>query len=187
MSYLPQNDSDYSCMRAIEVVLLGRLSQLGRKVRQEDLDIVLGIMKSLNIEDLAMRKINELSGGQRKLVYIAQTLVGKPQVLLMDEPANSLDLQKQLELCQLLRKLVIKNNINLLVVLHDLNLAARYADQVVVFNEKGTIYGSGPVKEVFTEKMLLDVYGVRAHLVTDETGIPVVSPIASVRLNQVVG
>lgn len=180
ISYLTQEEPDACSLRAVEVVLLGRLPDLGRRVKQEDMNLVLETMRTLNIEDLAMRKLHELSGGQRKLVYIAQALVRRPRLLLMDEPANSLDLQKQLELCHYLRAAVEGGGMSLLVVLHDLNLAARYADFVAVFQDGGILYASGPPGEVYTQRMLLDVYGIHG-LITSDSGVPVVSPIRSIR------
>lgn len=181
MSYLPQMDVDLSTLTVLEMVILGRLPELGHKVRDEDLRIVMDTLRSLNIDHLAPRSFSELSGGQKKLVFIAQTLVRNPQVLLLDEPVNSLDLQKQLELCQLLQKIVAEQNVDLIVVLHDINLAARYAQHIVVVDEKGALYGSGEPRAVITASMLKEVYGVIANITYDEKGVPILSPVRSVR------
>lgn len=105
MSYLPQMDLDSSNLTVLEMVLLGRLPDLNTKVSDEDLNVVMETLISLNIYDLANRIFTQLSGGQKKLVFIAQTLVRYPKLLLLDEPTNSLDLQKQLELCYLLKEI----------------------------------------------------------------------------------
>ncbi|SHN69890.1 ABC transporter ATP-binding protein [Desulfitobacterium chlororespirans] len=181
MSYLPQMDVELSTLTVLEMVILGRLPELGYKVADEDLSIVMDTLRSLNIDYLASRNFSELSGGQKKLVFIAQTLVRNPQVLLLDEPVNSLDLQKQLELCQLLQKIVAEQNVDLIVVLHDINLAARYAQHIVVVDEKGALYSSGEPRAVITASMLKEVYGVIANITYDENGVPILSPVCSVR------
>lgn len=181
MSYLPQMDVDISTLTVLEMVILGRLPELGYKISDEDLNIVMDTLESLNIAALATRNFSELSGGQKKLVFIAQTLVRKPKLIMLDEPVNSLDLQKQLELCQLLQKIVDKQNVDIIVVLHDINLAARYARHIVVMTENGSLYSTGRPDEVITSRMLEEVYGVIANVTYDEKGIPIVSPVCSVR------
>lgn len=181
MSYLPQMDTNLSSLTVLEMVLLGRLPDLRRKVSDEDLNIVLNTMKSLSIDDLASRSFNQLSGGQQKLVFIAQTLVRNPELMILDEPTNSLDLQRQLELCQLLKDIVSEKGLDLIVILHDINLAARYADHIVVINDNGDFYDSGKPKEVITSDMLHDVYGVIGEVSIDGDNIPIISPKKSIR------
>ncbi|MEA4893618.1 MAG: ABC transporter ATP-binding protein [Peptococcaceae bacterium] len=181
LSYLPQIEAQPENLRVLETVLLGRLPELGHTVEDEDLDIVMEMLQRLHIDGLALRKTGELSGGQQKLVHIAQTLVRRPKLILMDEPFGSLDLQKQLELCQMMKELTGNGGPDLVTVLHDINLAARYAAHIAVLDEKGRLYSFGAPREVITEQMLRDVYGVRAHLSYDGENVPVVSPVASIR------
>lgn len=181
ISYLPQMDVDLSTLTVLEMVILGRLPELGHKVSDDDLNIVMDTLESLNIAPLAARSFSELSGGQKKLVFIAQTLVRNPKLILLDEPVNSLDLQKQLELCQLLQKIVRKQDVDIIIVLHDINLAARYAQHIVVIDGAGSVYSSGEPREVITSDMLREVYGVTANVSYDEKGIPIISPICSIR------
>ncbi len=181
MSYLPQVESNLSTLRVLEVVLLGRILQLGNRVKDEDLDIVMDTLELLNITTLAERRISALSGGQQKMVSIAQTLVRKPKLILMDEPTNFLDLQKQLELCQLLKEIVRHREIDIVLALHDLNLAARYADHIVALDHRGAVFSEGNPRAVITGEMLYSVYGVNAHIAYDEKDIPVISPIDSIR------
>lgn len=182
MSYLPQMDINISSLTVLEMVLLGRLPDLGRKISDEDLNLVMETLSALNIEDLAPRKFSELSGGQKKLVFIAQTLVRQPRLIILDEPTNSLDLQKQLELCQLLQRIVSERGVDLIVILHDINLAARYADHIVIINDDGSYYSCGAPKDVITSKMLHDVYGVIGDVSLDSDDIPVISPKRSIRV-----
>lgn len=181
MAYLPQMEIHEISLTVFEMVLLGRLPRLGWRVGPEDLEVVMATLRLLHISQLAERKVNELSGGQQKLVSVAQTLVRHPRVILMDEPTSSLDLQKQLELCAVIQSLISSEQITFIVILHDLNLAARFADYIVVMDAGGGIYDCGAPQKVITEKMFFDVYGVKARVAHDRDGIPVISPVCSVR------
>ena len=160
ISYLPQMDLNVSPLTVLEMVLLGRLPELHQKISDEDIKAVTEILKALNIEDLITKKFSELSGGQKKMVFIAQTLVRNPKLVLLDEPTNSLDLQKQLELCQFLQNFIELKKVDIVTVLHDINLAIRYADYIVILTNDGKLYDSGEARKVITEKMLREVYGV---------------------------
>ena len=181
MSYLPQMDIDASMLTVMEMVLLGRLPELGYKVSDHDLNVVARTLEELNIASLAKRNFTELSGGQKKLVFIAQTLVREPRLILLDEPVNSLDLQKQLELCQLLQRIVQEQSVDIIVVMHDINLAVRYARNVVIIDQNGSPHSAGEPSEVVTAEMLREVYGVIADVTHDANGVPVVSPLKSIR------
>ena len=181
MSYLPQMDIATSSLTVFEMVLLGRLPDLGHKVKDSDIYSVERTLKTLNISNLAARSFSELSGGQKKIVFIAQTLVRGPRILLLDEPVNSLDLQKQLELCYLLRDIISKENISVVAVLHDINLAARFAHHIVVLDSNGSLFGLGTPREMITVEMLKDVYGVVVSVSYDEGETPSISAKRSVR------
>lgn len=180
MSYLPQMDVEISTLTVLEMVILGRLPDLGHKITDEDLNMVMETLKSFNIDSLATRNFSELSGGQKKLVFIAQTLVRKPKLILLDEPVNSLDLQKQLELCQILQKIIKNQKVDIVVVIHDINLAVRYGQHIVVLDNQGGLYSAGKPEEVVTCQMLEEVYGVVADLSYDARGKPMISPVCSV-------
>ncbi|WP_022818740.1 ABC transporter ATP-binding protein [Fusobacterium russii] len=181
MSYLPQMDLNSSQLTVLEMVLLGRLPSLKARISDEDLNIVMNTLISLNIDHLASNIFTNLSGGQKKLVFIAQTLVRYPKIILLDEPTNSLDLQKQLELCQLLKKISKERSIDLIAILHDINLAIRYADYIIIISEDGKIYSTGKPNEIINEKMLREVYGIVADISYDKEGKPIVIAKKSVR------
>ncbi len=130
--------------------------------------------------DLASSYIGELSGGQQQMVSIAQALIRRPKVLLLDEPTNSLDLQHQLEVSDIIKELTRERGIITLIAMHDLNLAARYADEFVVMN-RGKVYVSGTSESVMTSEMIRSVYGVNAAVYIDDEGVPQVTPKSSVR------
>lgn len=180
VSYLPQEIGSPAALTVLEAVLLGRHSSLSWRVSEEDLGLAFGVLEDLGLESLASRPINQLSGGQNQMVAIAQSLVKGPEVLLMDEPTSSLDLRRQLEIFDLVREVTVEREIITLVALHDLNLAARYADSVIVLN-KGRVHVAGGPRETLNSEMISSVYGVRSEVYTDDEGLPVVVPKGSAK------
>ncbi len=126
VAYMPQDTSNSAVLTVFEAILLGRLHFLSFKESEEDIKKVCKVMDLLGISDIASRFLNELSGGQKQLISVSQVLVRDPDFILMDEPTNNLDLKHQLELFELIRGIAKKNNINVLIALHDLNIAAKY-------------------------------------------------------------
>lgn len=181
MAYLPQSEGSGNRLTVLEVVLLGRLPQLRSRVADADLEAVTQVLSYLDILGLAQRPMAALSGGQQKLVAIAQTLVRRPRIILMDEPTSSLDLQRQLELCQILVQVVSQQGIDLVLALHDLNLAARYGDHLIVLDRAGQFAAAGTPAEVLTESLIREVYGVHARVDQSLDQVPVISPLRSVR------
>ncbi len=180
VSYLPQETSAHAVLMVFEAVLLGRLHSLSWRVSDDALTLVSEVLEDLGIDDLASRYLNELSGGQKQMVSIAQSLVREPKVLLLDEPTSSLDLQHQLEVLDLIRAVTVEREITTLIALHDLNLAARYADKFIVMHN-GTVYASGKPASVLTQETVRYIYGVNATVYVDGDGIPQITPISSVR------
>jgi len=112
------------------------------------------------------------------MVSIAQALVKEPELLLMDEPTNNLDLQKQLEMFEVVRMLSEQRGLVTVMILHDLNMAAHFADEMVVLKD-GLLYSRGAPEEIMTRKMLSDVYRVDSEIVRDRDGLPHVIPYGS--------
>ncbi len=162
--YMPQDISASARLTAYESILLAR-KQLDSALRVRDADLALidATMAALGIADLAFRNLGELSGGQRQLVSIAQTLVREPEVLLMDEPTSALDMRRQIQVLSFMRSLARSRQMVVFIALHDLNQALHFADQALVIAQ-GTSRGSGPCKEVITVEMLREVYGVAARI-----------------------
>lgn len=185
MGYLSQESFARAVLSVFEVVLLGRIHSLSLKVSDDELKVVWEILKDMGIHELASRYLNELSGGQRQMVAIAQALVREPRVLLLDEPTSNLDLQHQLEIFDLIKESTVKRKITTLVTLHHLNMAARYADELVVLNNS-EVYASGKPESVLTPEMVRSVYGVNARVTIDDDGIPQIIPISSVRNKRLV-
>ena len=180
ITYLPQEGPVNAVLTVFEAVLLARKHTLSWRVRDDDLQAITRTLADVGIEELATRFLNELSGGQKQMVSIAQALAREPQVLLLDEPTSSLDLQRQLEVLDLVGRITAERGIITLIALHDLNLAARYATRFVVMNQ-GAVYVAGDGSTVLTAAMLRDVYGVNATVQVGDDGIPHITPLSSIR------
>jgi iron complex transport system ATP-binding protein len=180
ISYLSQEGCGKAVLSVFEVVLLGRVHSLSLTVNDKEVNYVLKILRQLGIEELAARNICELSGGQRQMVFIAQALVREPSILLLDEPTNSLDLHRELEMLELIKELTITRNLTTVVTLHQLDMAARYADEIVVLSE-GEVYAAGQPAAVLTPVMLRTVYQVNAAVHQASDGVPHVMAISSIK------
>ncbi len=167
VSYLPQENVIPGILTVYEVVLLGRIPYLSWRVDKRDLEITERILEDLGLVKYARRFANQLSGGERQMVLIAQALVREPKILLLDEPVSNLDIRNQLEILDLIKLITKQRKITTILILHDLNLAARYADQLVVLKD-GKVYACGKPEEVLTLNMLTTVYGIEARIYVDE-------------------
>jgi iron complex transport system ATP-binding protein len=127
----------------------------------------------VGIADLAMRPLDHLSGGERQLASLAQSVVREPRVLLLDEPTSALDLGHQVSVMKLVRALAADGRI-VVAVLHDLNLAARWADHIIVLHQ-GRVECAGPPAEALTAGVLARVYGVHAVVARDHHGRATIS------------
>jgi iron complex transport system ATP-binding protein len=127
--------------------------------------------------DLADRAVDELSGGQRQRVWIAMALAQQTDVLLLDEPTTFLDVTHQIEVLDLLTDLNQRRGTTIAMVLHDLNLAARYADHLVAV-ASGRVHSAGPPHEVLSAEVVQAVFGLRSRVIPDPvSGTPLVVPI----------
>lgn len=127
--------------------------------------------------ELAERNVDELSGGQRQRVWIAMALAQETEVLLLDEPTTYLDLAHQVEVLDLVTDLNRSRGTTVAIVLHDLNLAARYADHVIAM-KAGAIVAEGTAHDVVTEDLVRDVFGLESRVVPDPlSGTPLILPI----------
>ena len=109
-------------------------------------------------------------------MFMAQALVREPTVLLLDEPTSALDLHKQFKLLTLLKRLTQENQFTTLVTLHHLDLAAKFADEIIVLQNR-EVYAQGRPQEIFTESMMEEVYRVKTKVYVDEQSVPHVIPL----------
>lgn len=146
---------------------LGVLESIVAALRVSGVDNLLALayeaLARLGIEHLAEQPLNSLSGGQRQLVALAQLLARNPQVLLLDEPTSALDLHYQLRVMDTVRERVVAHRLLAVAVLHDINLAASYADWLVVLHQ-GRVVACGTPEQVLEPGMLAEVYGVQARV-----------------------
>ena len=161
--YMPQDTSVNTVLTVYESVLLARKQGTPRKVSDEDLQEVDRVLFSLRIEPIAFKGLNELSGGQRQLVSLAQVLVREPKILLLDEPTSALDLHRQVEVLALIRSLARERGICVVLAIHDLNQVLRVADRVMVI-DAGTMVSCGPVNDVITPTLLQNIYRVNGRI-----------------------
>jgi iron complex transport system ATP-binding protein len=147
----------------------------------DDDRIVAQALADTGTADLADRRVDELSGGQRQRVWIAMALAQQPRILLLDEPTTFLDVAHQIELLDLLADLNRRQGTTIVMVLHDLNLAARYADHLVVMGD-GRLLTEGRPRDVLTVEAMRAAFGLQSVVVDDPvTGDPMVVPISGHR------
>jgi len=153
-----------------EIVLMGRSPHLGLLgwEQADDLEIAKRAIAFTGTGHLAHRKLNELSGGERQRVFIARAICQEPQIILLDEPTASLDLAHQIRIMDLMETLRAEKNITIVMVSHDVNLAAMYARRLLLLNQ-GRIVTLGSPREVLNYQILEEVYG--CTLLVDESPV----------------
>lgn len=176
---LPQSPVAPEGITVSDLVGRGRYPHQGwfRQWSADDDRIVTEALTVTSTLDLADRRVEQLSGGQRQRVWIAMALAQDPDILLLDEPTTFLDVAHQLEVLDLLMQLNRERHATVVMVLHDLNLAARYADTLVLMAH-GEVLASGAPEEVITAENMKAAFGLDARIVADPVaGSPMVVPI----------
>lgn len=171
-----QEVQDAPGLRVAEVVALGRTPYLGAFAGPGELDrtVVRRSLEDLGLVELADREYATLSGGERQRVNLARALAQEPELLLLDEPTNHLDVRAQLTMLGLLRELA-NGGLTVLAALHDLSLAAGYADHVIVL-ASGRVQAAGAPAEVLTPPLIREVWGVDAEVLEHpSTGRPLIA------------
>jgi len=181
IGYIPQTTAQAFPATVFDTVLMGRRPHLGWRSCEKDTEKVLDMLQMLNIEEFAMRDINELSGGQRQKVFIARALTQEPDVLLLDEPTSNLDIRHQLEVMDIIMNIVRDKGITAITAIHDLNLASRYANRMVMLSN-GKIFSAGDPVSTLTAENIEHVYGVEVK-VSNHDGHPYIVPIRPVKAN----
>ncbi len=169
IGYVPQYFHYTPFTTVLDTVLIGRRPYMSWSVSDDDLNIVDSALSIMSITDLSDRFVNELSGGQRQRVFIARALAQDPSFFLFDEPTSSLDLRHQLETVLTMQNIVRKDDSGMIIALHDLNLALRYTDKVLMLKD-GEMYAYGTPDNVLTVESVRDVYGVNSEIVENEQG-----------------
>jgi iron complex transport system ATP-binding protein len=175
MAVLSQVHNDMSDISIRELVTYGRFAHRDwwKGTNEDDNKIVDWAIKRTNLTEYDYRKINTLSGGERQRAWIAMAIAQKPQILLLDEPTTFLDISHQLEVLELVSDLNREEGITILMVLHDINHAVRYSDELIVLKD-GDLYAQGKPWDVLNISLLQDVFHVEANITEDkQSGKPV--------------
>ncbi|CCH29609.1 ABC transporter ATP-binding protein [Actinosynnema sp. NPDC047251] len=179
LGILPQGPVAPEGITVADLVGRGRYPHQGwfRRWNRRDDQAVAEALAATDTLEVADRPVEELSGGQRQRVWIAMALAQRTDLLLLDEPTTYLDLTHQVEVLDLLTDLNRDRGTTVVVVLHDLNLACRYADHLVAMRA-GEIVAQGPPADVLTEDVIERVFGLRSRIVPDPlSGTPMVVPV----------
>ncbi|MDF3852847.1 ABC transporter ATP-binding protein [Paracoccus sp. P2] len=161
IGFMPQSLPSGSSLVALESVIAALRAGETLGARQADA-AAMAVLDKLGIGSLALEPLSALSGGQRQMVSLAQAIVRDPRLLLLDEPTSALDLARQVRLLSELRRLAGEGRI-VVAVLHDLALAAQWADRIVLIHG-GHTHAEGRPEQVLTPQLLAQVYGVEARV-----------------------
>ena len=175
---LPQSPVVPEGIRVMDLVSRGRFPyrQFLKSMSREDFKIVEEAMETMGITELADWAVDELSGGQRQRVWIAMALAQQTDILFLDEPTTYLDIAYQIEILDLLKNLNIKYRTTIVMVLHDINLSARYADYLFAM-KAGKLVAEGTPDEIITPDLMQCVYGLECEVMIDPvSGTPMILP-----------
>lgn len=165
--FVPQNSGLNTPLKVIDVLLMSKFTNLKHAFcdySKEDILEVEKFAKTLKLENFLERNILSLSGGEFQRVLLARALLKKPKILFLDEPTSALDLNHAIELLSLCERLIKQNNIAVVAILHDLNLASMFCDKVL-FLKEGEIKYFGSTKELFTKEILKEIYNLNCEIV----------------------
>ncbi len=185
LGLLPQSPIAPEGITVADLVSRGRHPHQGLLSRwtTKDDEAVAAALEATKTFELAERPVDELSGGQRQRVWIAMALAQQTEILLLDEPTTFLDISHQVEVLDLLTDLNHTRGTTIVMVLHDLNLAARYADHLVAM-AAGRLHVIGTPEQVLTERNVREVFGLESRIITDPTsGRPIMLPIGRHRMS----
>lgn len=166
MGFVPHATHDVFPMTVMDTVLMGRHPHSGHKITDNDVQEAYGILKLLGMEKFAMRSFDQLSAGQHQKIVLARGLAQKPKILLLDEPTSNLDIKHQMDVTRILKELSTEQDMTVIMISHDLNIAARYSDRIIMLFDKG-IYRIGTPEEVINEENIRHVYGVESKVIED--------------------
>ena len=184
ISVLPQAPSAPSGLTVADLVSRGRhpRQKWYQQFSLADQGIVENALEATDIRELADTPLEDLSGGQRQRAWISMTLAQETGILLLDEPTTYLDLAHQVDVLELVRRLNRRHNRTVVMVLHDISLAARYSDHIVAMKD-GRIITQGAPASVITPELLREVFDLHAHVVNEPTeGRPHVIPLGHAAL-----
>lgn len=163
IAYVPQYANNLSPVTVIDFVMQGRIPYAGFSFSQRDKQIVLDVLQQFDLENYAFRKVNELSGGERQRVLIARALAQDPKIIILDEPTSSLDLYNQLFILEIIKEMGHKENLAVIMTIHDLNLASMFCDKLLML-KSGKVFAYGKSEDVLTVDNIKAVYNVQTAI-----------------------
>jgi iron complex transport system ATP-binding protein len=179
ISYVPQNTNVEFEFSVMDIVLMGRSPYIRRFHTENayDISIAKRAMEITNTWHLKEKNISMISGGERQRAIIARALAQQTNIMLLDEPVSQLDIQHQIEILDILKKLTEEKKLTVIMSLHDLNLAAQYCDKLILM-DKGRVFKEGTPSEIVEEENIQKVYGMKVCIMKNpHTGKPHLIPI----------
>lgn len=173
VAYVPVQSEDVFAMPVFDTVLIGRANKSKWKTSPEDVVKVKKALEVMGISDLSNRHFNELSAGQHQMVAIARGLVQESEILVLDEPTANLDIRHQVFVTSLMHEIAVSKGVMVVMISHNLNIAAMFADCVVLMSKPGVVKEVGTAAEVVTAENISEVYDVDCEIV-DHQGRPVI-------------
>lgn len=180
MAFVTQNTNIEFEFTAMDIVLMGRSPHIKRfgNETKEDIEKTQQAMEATGTWHLKDRLVTYLSGGELQRVVIARALVQDTQILLMDEPISNLDINHQIHIMDLVKSSQEEKGLTVVAVLHDLNIAAQYCEDLILL-DKGEVFCWGKPQEVLTEDNIKSVYGIDVHIMDNPlNGFPIIIPIS---------
>lgn len=177
VAYLPQHLPFTDSLPAGDLISFGRYPWHGLigRLNNQDKQYIQQAMELTDTLRYANRLMHTLSGGERQRVWLAMLIAQRTQYLLLDEPLSALDIAHQIGMLNLIKKLSQELNLGVIIVIHDINMAARFCDLIVALHS-GKMIAQGSVKQVFTEHKLNQICGITMHITTHPSGYPVAMP-----------
>ncbi len=166
IAYVPQHMNVVFPISVFDYIKIGKSSQDRKNVKANNESIV-QIMKEFELEDFAFKNINQLSGGERQRVMIARAMAQEPRVLLLDEPTSNLDIKHQKKTMEILRNISRKQNISVVISIHDLNLASRFCNKFMIIKDS-KIFAYGNADEVIRDDIITDTYEIPLEVITHD-------------------
>lgn len=156
-----------------DTALIGRKPHMDWSMSKKDYDITWDVLKSMKLDHLALRKTNEISGGEFQKVQIARAIIQEPEVLILDEPSNNLDISNQHRTMHAIMDFVSSRGMCTIMTMHDINLAVHYSNKLMFIKDgKVAAYGE---KKIVTEELIQEVYGIESEIIYHK-GVPLVVP-----------
>lgn len=179
LAVVPQNTDIEFEFTVKDIVLMGRAPHISRfsSESKEDIDICTEAMKITGTWQLRDKSINALSGGERQRVIVARSIAQNTEIILLDEPISHLDIRHQIDILNEIKSMNVNKNVTIVAVLHDINLAAAYSDELILM-KNGTIYNQGTPENIIREDIIKEVYDLDVYITKNPlTDKPFIMPV----------